>query len=214
MCNQLAIILGNCELNNPSIPAIHKAANRAKDVALTAFAAMPTKCPNCGHEIELSSKPEGSSITFDLNEETLEVHDALMNYIDHRKIEALLELTTERFFDVAGDRDSWHGALWNLCLNAVAAVRKRPGDGECKIEIETSVSDGRATVTVKDNGCGMSVEDSANLWNRISEDWDAHGRGLGIVKATVEKMGGRIEVKSELGIGTIFTITLPLAPHL
>ncbi len=74
-----------------------------------------------------------------------------------------------------------------------------------------------ATLSVRDTGRGLSAEQIASLFepfNRFgaeSEGIEGTGIGLTIVKALVDGMGGRIEVESNLGRGTVFTVTLPAA---
>ena len=70
--------------------------------------------------------------------------------------------------------------------------------------------------TISDTGIGMSKEFLEHLFDPfVQEKVDArsvyHGTGLGmsIVKALVDKMGGTIEVKSELGVGSTFIVTIP-----
>ena len=70
--------------------------------------------------------------------------------------------------------------------------------------------------TISDTGIGMSKEFMEHLFDPfVQEKVDArsvyHGSGLGmsIVKALVDKMGGTIEVKSELGVGSTFIVTIP-----
>ena len=70
-------------------------------------------------------------------------------------------------------------------------------------------------ITVSDNGCGMSKEFIPKAFEPFSQERQAStaniggsGLGLSIVKKLVELMNGRIELQSELGKGTIFTVYL------
>ena len=65
---------------------------------------------------------------------------------------------------------------------------------------------------VSDTGCGISKENLANLFIPFYKGWvNNEGMGLGLIVARgiVERFGGRIEVKSEYGVGSTFTILLP-----
>ncbi|MCU0518009.1 MAG: ATP-binding protein [Oscillatoria sp. Prado101] len=78
-----------------------------------------------------------------------------------------------------------------------------------------SCEDERLCFQVKDQGIGISKTDQKRLFepfNRASNVGDIPGTGLGlaIVKKAVELHGGQIEVASEIGRGTAFTVTLPL----
>ena len=66
-------------------------------------------------------------------------------------------------------------------------------------------------ITVKDNGCGIHPEDLHHIFkrfyrSRFSKDKQGIGLGLPLAKAIVEAYSGTIEVDSELGKGTIFTM--------
>jgi signal transduction histidine kinase len=81
--------------------------------------------------------------------------------------------------------------------------------------------DGEATtITVADTGRGMAPEDARRVFDRFyrgtSDERKNPGTGLGlaIVKSLVDLHGGSIEVASELGRGTTFTVRLPSAPGL
>ncbi|MGB9899057.1 sensor histidine kinase, partial [Thermanaerothrix sp.] len=78
--------------------------------------------------------------------------------------------------------------------------------------------DRSAQITVIDQGRGIAPEDQPYLFDRFyrADAGDAqtvygHGVGLYIAKILVEAMGGKIWVESELGKGSRFTFTLPLA---
>jgi signal transduction histidine kinase len=196
LCNQLQIILTYCE-RNPALASsiVLDATMRARDIAKSLFKTTPAIPPG----------------TFDLNEATFEVFDALQQHIDPTKVEVAFDPCIERFFHVAGDSTKWHRALWNLCVNGLAAVAKHP-DG--RIGIQTLLFLGKAVVTVSDNGIGMTEEQVAELWKRVPAPEDPHGRGFGIVRATVFEMNGAMTVLSVVGSGTTFSITLPLSTSL
>jgi signal transduction histidine kinase len=99
--------------------------------------------------------------------------------------------------------------LENLISNALKHHKKNQNDSYIKI---TGWSDlHKLELSVVDNGIGI---DSAyhdkifDMFFRLSGKKDGSGIGLYIVKETVEKLEGTIQVESELGIGTTFIITL------
>ena len=70
---------------------------------------------------------------------------------------------------------------------------------------------------VRDTGVGIPVDEQENIFepfrqvsNAITRENRGSGLGLAIVKQLVELMGGQISLQSELGRGSVFTITLPL----
>jgi signal transduction histidine kinase len=77
-------------------------------------------------------------------------------------------------------------------------------------------TDGRAQVEVSDTGIGISTEALPHLFEEFYRAPNAKtsgevgtGLGLAIVKDLVEHYGGWIEVQSEIGEGTAFTVTFP-----
>ncbi len=70
---------------------------------------------------------------------------------------------------------------------------------------------------VRDNGCGLTREEQARLFRPFvqirSNRSDGYGLGLSIARRIVEKLGGEVGVESEVGQGSCFWFTLPLAPR-
>jgi CheY-like chemotaxis protein/anti-sigma regulatory factor (Ser/Thr protein kinase) len=103
--------------------------------------------------------------------------------------------------------------LINLLSNAIKY--NRPGGS---VRVESHSANGEATLSVRDTGRGLTDEQIASLFepfNRFgveSEGIEGTGIGLTIVKALVDGMGGRIEVESRPGQGTVFAVTLQAAP--
>jgi len=95
--------------------------------------------------------------------------------------------------------------LLNLVLNAYDA-----GGGRGPVRLATGLL-GRPFIQVSDQGCGMSEEFMRTRLFRPFETTRKNGLGIGLYqcRALVEGMGGRIEVMSEEGRGTTFTVWLP-----
>jgi PAS domain S-box-containing protein len=100
----------------------------------------------------------------------------------------------------------------NLLSNA---IKFTPYEG-C-IDILAQIEDGMLKITVQDNGIGISAEDQANIFNAFSqvEHFETRktggtGLGLSICKKLAEHMSGSIELESELGKGSCFTLLLPV----
>jgi PAS domain S-box-containing protein len=111
---------------------------------------------------------------------------------------------------VRADYDRTLQVLTNLLVNA---VRHTPRGG--RIELGAGLENGQVTVRVSDTGTGIPDEALPHLFDRFwrPEDSDREGVGLGlaIVKGIVEAHGGRVWVESEVGKGSTFYFTLPLA---
>jgi signal transduction histidine kinase len=100
--------------------------------------------------------------------------------------------------------------LTNLISNA---IKYSPEGGN--IQFDLMCRDDTATFRIRDRGIGIPLKDQAQLFEpfyRSSNVGTISGTGLGlaIVKRCVELHGGEIAVESEVGVGTTFTITLPL----
>ena len=112
---------------------------------------------------------------------------------------------------ITADRLAIEQIFGNLVDNAVKYLDPaRPG----RIEIRAQeVAGGRVRFSVADNGRGIAARDHARVFElfRRSGAQDRPGEGIGLahVKALVRSLGGRIEVASELGVGTTFDVTLP-----
>ncbi|MEA2682472.1 MAG: hypothetical protein QOK05_800 [Chloroflexota bacterium] len=105
------------------------------------------------------------------------------------------------------DRAQLQLALLSLVENAVEAM---PEGG--KLRIDTLGTAGEVSLRVIDQGTGMTAEVAGRMYEPFySTKPKAIGNGLGmfIVEAVVKRSGGRIEVESEEGAGTIVTLHLP-----
>jgi two-component system phosphate regulon sensor histidine kinase PhoR len=103
--------------------------------------------------------------------------------------------------------------LTNLLDNALKYTE--PG-GKIRVEIESDEASVR--VRVADSGIGIPARDLSRIFERFyrvdkarSRSLGGTGLGLSIVRHIVEAMGGEISVESEVGSGSTFTFTLPLA---
>lgn len=97
-----------------------------------------------------------------------------------------------------------------LVMNAIDAM---PNAGNLTLSSRKGPDEGHVQIEVRDDGVGMPPEVLANMFEPFFTTKE-HGRGLGlglaISRNIVDRHGGRIEVASEPGHGTAFTITLPL----
>ncbi len=124
--------------------------------------------------------------------------------------------------DIADDTPPVHGdsgqlqqVLINLLNNAMDAIYEKHGvrGGELMI---TSGHDGKNMVhiSVKDNGCGIGNEDQKKIFSPFYTTkpiGKGTGLGLSVCYGIINAMGGSMEVASEKGIGTTFTVRLPIS---
>lgn len=103
--------------------------------------------------------------------------------------------------------------LNNLISNAIRY--QNPKSPNPYVEIEVDVSGQQAIVVVRDNGIGIAKENQEKIFEifyRVSKNSVGSGLGLYIVKESIEKLNGRIEISSEIGIGSEFKIYIPNSP--
>ncbi len=105
------------------------------------------------------------------------------------------------------DPDKMQKVIANLLTNAMEAAA-----ANSEITVGTAAQNGWATITVADNGCGMSPEFIRHSLFRPFQTTKKKGIGIGMFlsKTIVEAHGGKIEVDSEAGKGTTFRVLLPM----
>jgi signal transduction histidine kinase len=100
--------------------------------------------------------------------------------------------------------------LNNLIGNAIKyhdATKLRPF-----VRIAATRAESGYAITVKDNGIGIAREHQARVFDmfyRASDRSKGSGLGLYIVKESVHKLQGAVHVKSQVGVGSTFTVELP-----
>jgi len=121
-----------------------------------------------------------------------------------------------------GDRESLERLILNLVENAVKYNRQ---GGEVQVRLSRAEDRGdepRAVIEVADTGIGIPEADQGRIFERFyrvdkgrtrasGTTEGGTGLGLAIVKHIVQSHGGRIEVDSELEVGTVFRVLLPLS---
>ncbi|HEY4157881.1 MAG TPA: sensor histidine kinase, partial [Polyangiaceae bacterium] len=113
---------------------------------------------------------------------------------------------------VNADRGAVSDALLNLLTNAY-----KYGGDPAKITVSTSADEKHARVTVKDNGVGIPVDEHKRIFwkfyrvdDRLSREREGSGLGLAIVKHVMKAHGGRVELVSQPGKGSAFSLVLPM----
>ena len=102
--------------------------------------------------------------------------------------------------------------LSNLLSNA---IKYSPPGSEVHLDLRCQAS--QASLVIRDWGIGIPPADQTRLFeafHRAGNVQNIPGTGLGltIVKKSVDLHGGTIAVDSQLGVGTTFTVTLPMQP--
>ena len=98
----------------------------------------------------------------------------------------------------------------NLLLNAAEATQSK---SERCVAVETAARDGSVVLMVSDNGEGIPPENLAKIFDPFfttKSEGKGVGLGLAVSYGIIQAHGGDIEVKSQVGVGTTFTVTLPV----
>ena len=143
----------------------------------------------------------------DFHELAQNVCKPLMPLINEKGLKLNLDLKGEaRLFC---DAQKMSQVLNNLLVNAV----KYSDSGT--ITLRTFTTDDDYYIQVQDEGCGFNVNEQSRIFERFyrvnqsrARAEGGSGLGLAIVKSVIDAHGGVIEVRSELNVGTVFTIKL------
>ncbi|UQZ88495.1 hypothetical protein C4J81_04460 [Deltaproteobacteria bacterium Smac51] len=113
-----------------------------------------------------------------------------------------------------GDDVRLRQVLLNILSNAIKFTRQ--GSVRLKVFID---DEGFIRYTITDTGIGIKQEDQSRLFEPFKQmdttrnrEIQGTGLGLSISRSLVELMGGRIDLKSEYGQGSVFTVILPVVP--
>jgi signal transduction histidine kinase len=124
---------------------------------------------------------------------------------------ALHHSVEEPLGEIKGDERKVKQVLLNLLSNA---LKFTPEGG--RVELLARVVDGMAEISVTDTGVGIAAEDQGTIFEEFRQvgtaDKKAEGTGLGLTlcRKFIELHGGRIWVKSQVGVGSTFTFTIPM----
>ncbi len=108
---------------------------------------------------------------------------------------------------VRTDPEQINRVFTNIITNAVQSMNGKGGE----LNIGAGVDDNFISVIFADNGCGIPAENLEKIYEPLfTTKPKGIGLGLAITKRLVEQNGGKIEVASQVGQGTTFTVKLPI----
>jgi len=153
---------------------------------------------------------ETSLTLVQLNDIVTEVLSFLEKEASHRNIHVITQLDPELPV-IRADHGQLQQVFLNVINNAIDAIRS---DGEIHI---TSRRENSKTVmvAVSDTGPGIAPDILKNIFEpffttKSNEERKGTGLGLSITYGLIQKLDGKIEVSSEVGVGTTFIITFPI----
>ncbi len=150
----------------------------------------------------------------ELKEENLHalIDEVLTDILGHEIELSKVELTKEydcAVPEILTDGHQFQQVILNMVNNSIDAIGENPG----RITIATSCDGGALSVKVADTGKGMTAEQLDKVFLPFfttKEVGKGTGLGLSVSYGIIKSLGGEIEVESEVGRGTIFTVTLPM----
>jgi signal transduction histidine kinase len=143
-----------------------------------------------------------------------EMLDEITNNLKHmsssneRQVAIKFEINNQQSF--VSDKSRISILLNNLISNAIRY--QNPATDNPFVDVKINMSDTRTGIIIEDNGIGISCENQQKIFDmfyRVSENSVGSGLGLYLVKEIVDKLEGEIEIKSELGKGTAFSVQIP-----
>jgi PAS domain S-box-containing protein len=147
----------------------------------------------------------------DKNLEEIELHETVdatlaiaKDRLALKKIDVFTNFAEHKIF-IMGDSKGMQTALLNIIINAVEAME----EGKGKLGIDIAVRNNRVSVKISDNGGGIPPENMAYLFQPYyTNKKNGLGLGLATTQSVIAAHKGVIEVESNVGAGTVFTITL------
>lgn len=136
----------------------------------------------------------------------------LMHHLlEKGKVDAQIHVLTNKQSSIAGNTGEMEQVFLNLILNALQAMAEDGGS----LGIEIDHVDNQVVVRLQDSGQGIPEANLPRIFDPFfttREESGGTGLGLSIIFGIVEKHLGRIEVDSEVGQGTTFTLRFPAIP--
>lgn len=162
---------------------------------------------------ELESYRQSVPEIVDVLQKASDVVELLSKNAQKKRIDLTLEQDPNHSAFCMGDGDKVQQMLMNLVANG---INYTPEGGQVKIQL--SSDEKQVKIVVSDTGIGIAEKDISRLFERFyrvdkgrSRATGGTGLGLAIVKHVVMSMKGDIQVKSEVGKGSSFIVTLPKA---
>lgn len=138
------------------------------------------------------------------------ITDAIIKRVNDKKIE--MDIDCQEDIRLKVNKKYFERIMENLIENAIKFNDKEI----VKILVTAKKESGKMEISVTDNGIGIPNEEYERIFEKFYQvekyftgQVEGFGIGLAIVRRLVEELGGKIQVKSNLGQGTIFTFTLP-----
>lgn len=159
----------------------------------------------------------GFARRMDVRKEPVKINEVIVEVLSFLEREATYQnIQIEQFLQkdlpsITSDHGQLQQILLNIINNAIDAAGK---NGKIVIATRQNSTDS-IQVDITDNGPGMTAEVQKKIFEpffttKTDKNKQGTGLGLSITYGLVKKLLGEIEVQSEIGVGTIFTLTFPM----
>lgn len=161
-----------------------------------------------------SEKMEIVEIPYDFKEEIETLARVSSTRIGNKPVELHVNIAEDIPYELLGDKAHMKQIINNLLTNAIKYTEK----GHINLNVKCINRDDNCNliITVQDSGRGIKKEDIEKLFTKFerldierNSTTEGTGLGLAITKKLVEMMGGKINVQSQYGLGSIFMVNIP-----
>lgn len=149
----------------------------------------------------------------DLNELCRQVLDMIRPLAGKRQVQLELVAATDRAV-VHIDHNQIQQAVSNLIMNAIQAMTEG-GKVQVRVRSAAAEPDAQVAIEIEDTGTGIAPENVKRIFEPFfttQKAGEGTGLGLSITEGIVRDHGGRIEVQSQVGAGSRFTLYFPESP--
>ena len=161
---------------------------------------------NLNEVISLQNKIDITIDSIHVNKQIDKVLILLKSQIELKNIRIINEINNNLYVDF--NQSYFESILYNLISNGIKYSKL---NSDSFVKISSFIVNEKICLSIEDNGIGIDLNKNGDklfgMYKTFNDNYDARGIGLFITKDQIETLGGKIEVKSELGIGTIFEIT-------
>ena len=148
--------------------------------------------------------PNNTPTTFDLSEL---LKNTIKLYNVQNNISISLIFNDKDDWTIFADKNNLGRVFGNIIKNAIQAIGKETGH----IEVILSKLEEKYRIKITDNGCGIKEKDQAKIFfPNFTTKSSGMGVGLSVSQDIIQSMGGNISFSSKEGIGTVFTIYIPI----
>jgi signal transduction histidine kinase len=148
-----------------------------------------------------------------MNEVVADVIELMQSRAKDMEVELSVELQKSMPV-LTFDPDGLHRAVLNVVTNAIDACDREGDPGLVRVRTAYDHEAQVVRVIIEDNGTGIAAEDVEKVFTLFVSRKGGRGTGLGLPVSAkiVKEHGGRIDVDSEVGRGSRFTLELPAVP--